>query len=166
MYAYCLFCQTQRCAAIARYIQATTGMRCFTPQIIQRKWVHGEPLEEKHSWLPGYVFLYTPEPIQPIRHVDGVIRWLCDSKQNYELSGEDYDFAMMLLQKDGIIGTVRLAQVGDRVHLTDGAWAGMNGSIIRVDRQRKRCCVEFRFDATVRNVWVGYEIVETDDPEA
>lgn len=56
-----------------------------------------------------------------------------------------------------------MAQVGDRVKVNDPAWEGMQGEIIKLDRQRKRCCVTFDFDGQQRKVWIGYEMVETEE---
>ena len=58
MPAYCLFCETQKCATIARVIERCWDIPCISPQIIQRKWVKGTPQDVKHSMLPGYIFLY------------------------------------------------------------------------------------------------------------
>ena len=54
MYAYCFFCETQRCKKISELIRKNYDYTCFAPQIIQRKWVKGVPTEEMHDWLPGY----------------------------------------------------------------------------------------------------------------
>lgn len=155
VHAYCLFCETQRCAVIALRIGRQTGLRCISPGIIQRKWVRGVCTEERHSWLPGYVFLYSEERVLPFFGIPGIIRWLGDG----ELTGEDLRFAEMLLRQDGVLGTVRLAEEGDRCVIDDPRWAGMDGSIVKVDRGRKRCCVAFTFDEVRRTVWLGYDLV-------
>ena len=158
MHAYCLFCETRRCRDIALTIERDCGYRSFSPQIIQRKWVQGVAREERHDWLPGYIFVYTEEPIWPRFKVKGVIRCL----ENDELTGKNLEFAEMLYRRDGIMGTVKLAQVGERCRIADPAWEGMRGTVVKLDRGRKRCCVEFEFDGVQRNVWVGYEMVEAE----
>ena len=72
---------------------------------------------------------------------------------------------MMLYQHHGVLGHVRVAELGDRVTLTDEAWAGLEGQIIKLDRGRKRCCVEFRFAGQLRQLWVGYEMVQQQSEE-
>lgn len=161
MHAYCLFCETRKCREIAGQIEKRMGHRCFAPQIIQRKWVKGAMLEDRHDWLPGYVFVYTEEKVLPRFRIDGVLRCL----GNDELSGADLQFAEMLYRKDGIIGTIRLAEVGDRCKVADPAWEGLSGTIRKMDRGRKRCCVEFEFDGVKREVWVGYEMVEAESQD-
>ena len=161
MHYYCLFCETQRCRTIAELIRRTTDYRSISPEMIQRKWVRGQAKEVRHSWLPGYVFLYSEHPIYPWFPFMGIIRWLGKG----ELEGHDLEFAQMIERNDGVMGTVRLAEVGDRCTISDPAWEGMQGTVIRMDRGRKRCEVEFEFDGRKHTVWVGYEIVKTEESE-
>lgn len=161
MHAYCLFCETQRCGLISFIIEKFYHIKCIHPQVEQLKWVKGVPQEVRHDWLPGYLFLYTEEPIVPRFQIDGIIRVLGRG----ELNGEDLAFARMMEEKNGVLGKVRLAQVGDRCQVDDPAWANMHGTVVKLDRGRKRCCVAFEFDKVQRNVWVGYEMVRKDEPE-
>lgn len=154
-HAYCLFCETQKCATIAALIERTMGIRCFSPKIVQRKWIKGKCEEKRHPWLPGYVFLYSEEPITESMHYPGVIRLL----GNGELRDGDLAFANMLLERDGVLGTIQLIEVGQRCTVEDPLWQKMEGKIIKIDRGRKRCCVEFTFDKTQRTVWLGYEMI-------
>ena len=92
MYAYCLFCETQKCKIIANIIEHKYGIRCISPEIIQRKWTKGVCEDLRHPWLPGYVFLYSDEPVTDPLQVSGIIRKLGDG----ELQNEDLAFANML----------------------------------------------------------------------
>ncbi len=159
MKVYCLFCETNRCGIIAELISRNFSCLCISPRIIQRKWVEGIPTEESHDWLPGYVFLYSEEKINPRFPINGIIRWL----GNGELTGNDLEFAKMLYQRNGIIGNVSIAQEGDFCVITDPSWRELHGKIIKMDRGRKRCCVEFEFDGIVRTVWIGYEMIKQDN---
>ena len=158
MYAYCLFCETQRCKTIAEYINKTHEYQCLYPQIIQRKWVKGIPAEENHDWLPGYLFLYSEQKIRPRFDISGIIRCL----GNGELTGQDLRFAEMIYRKNGIIGCVSLVQEGDRCRILDPAWQEITGKVIKMDRGRRRCCIEYEFDGTVRTIWAGYDILKQE----
>ncbi len=160
MFAFCLFCETQRCKTIAEYINRNYGYTCITPQIIQRKWIKGIPREERHLSLPGYLFLYTEEADLPYFGIGGVIRLL----GNGPLAGQDLAFAEMLYRRNGIIGIIPLIQEGERCRINDPAWEDIHGTIIKMDRGRKRCCVEYEFDSVRRTIWVGYEIIVKDIP--
>ncbi len=158
MNAYCLFCKTNRCATIADLISRNFSCHCISPKIIQRKWVKGISTEESHDWLPGYIFLYSEKKIIPHFPINGIIRWL----GNGELTGNDLEFAKMLYQRDGVIGTVSIAKEGDLCIITDPSWLDLHGKIIKMDRGRKRCCVEFEFDGIIRMAWIGYEMTKQD----
>lgn len=155
MFAYCLFCETQRCRQIAEYLRINRGLTCIYPEIVQRKWVKGIQTEEKHDWLPGYLFVYSEDKQFRRPHIDGIIRIL----GNGPLTGQDLQFSEMLYHRNGIMGILSLVQEGDRCSISDPAWDGLNGKVTKLDRERKRCCVEYRFDSEVRTIWVGYELI-------
>lgn len=161
MHYYCLFCETQRCRTIAELIRRTTAYRSICPEMIQRKWVRGQAREVRHAWLPGYVFLYTEEAISPWFSFLGIIRCLGKG----ELEGQDLEFARMIERNDGVMGTVHLAEVGDHCTISDPAWEGVQGTVIRMDRGRKRCEIAFEFDNRKHTVWVGYEIVKKEEEQ-
>ena len=156
MYAYCLFCETQKCKTIAALIERIRGIRCISPEIIQRKWTKGVCEEVRHHWLPGYIFLYSEQTIENNIHLPGIIRTLGVG----ELRGSDLAFASMLYDHNGVIGTIHLTEVGQHCTVNHPLWQKMEGKVIKIDRGRKRCCVEFTFDQTRRTVWLGYELVK------
>ena len=158
MHVYCLFCETQRCRQIAAIITNDYGYRCIYPRIVQRKWVKGVPTEVCHDWLPGYLFLYSGQPIQSRMNISGIIRFL----GNGELKGQDLAFAEMIYRRNGIMGNVSLLQEGNRCSVTDPAWEDIHGKVVKMDFGRKRCCIEFEFDGIRRTIWVGYEMIRPD----
>ena len=156
MHSYCFFCETQKCSTIASLIERTLGYRCISPDIIQRKWVKGVCEEKRHSWLPGYIFLYTEEPLNERIKYPGIIRLLEDG----ELQGQDLAFANMLYDRNGVMGAIELTEVGQYCSVNDPLWQKMEGKVIKIDRGRKRCCIEFIFDQVKRTVWLGYELIQ------
>ena len=105
MYVYCLFCVTQRCAVIAKLMEVRGAYRAFSPRIIRKQRKKGENIERSFDLLPGYVFIYSEERLTDYRAffgIDGVIRRVGRRDDGYELEGPDLDFAMKLLEKDGI----------------------------------------------------------------
>lgn len=168
MHVYCLFCQTYRCSAIARFIEAVMHYRVIMPHIVQRKWVKGVAFREEHDYLPGYLFLYTEEPVedhQPILQIDGVIRCLGYVDNNgafcfAELTGNDLTFARMLYACDGLIDNVKVYREGDLLKPAAGLLADMEGRILKVDHHRERLLMAFCFEGIERQVWVGFDVVE------
>ena len=165
MHVYCLFCQTQRCAVIARFIENDLHCRAIAPKIIQRKWVGKTPFEVVHDYLPGYIFLYAETPLENIHRyykVDGILRCLSDRDHAFELYGDDLKFANMLYEMNGTIGILKTYQEGETVKLCKGPLAGFEGEIVRLDRRRGRCQVRFMFEHQEQMVWVGYEMMDED----
>ena len=155
MHAYCLFCETQKCKTISSLIERIQGIRCISPEVVQRKWTKGICEEVHHQWLPGYIFLYSDEPFTGPIHMSGIIRMLGDG----ELQGSDLAFANMLHSHNGVIGAIQLHETGQHCTVEHPLWQQMDGKVIKIDRGRRRCCVEFSFDHTRRTVWLGYELV-------
>ena len=166
MICYCLFCVTQKTTQIMEVLsndKVQNKVTVLQPRIVQRKWVGKKAVEELHTYLPGYLFLYAEEPIHrfsALLGLDGALRLLGSKEDDYELKGADLDFALALYRQDGIIGTAKAYQEGDQVKLADGILADANGQILKVDRRRQRALVQFQFADADRRVWVGYDLIE------
>ena len=160
MHCYCLFCETQRCRRIAYLIEKVHGIRTISPIIMQREWKNDRYHEVPRNWLPGYIFLYSEEELIPHFDFQGIIRWVGRG----ELEGTDLAFAEALHEQGGIMGAIQLAEEGDRCVVNDPLWEKMQGTIVKLDRGRKRCCVAFDFDDQHRTVWVGYDLVKRAEP--
>ena len=91
----------------------------------------------------------------------GIIRRLGDG----ELKDEDLAFANMLYERNGIMGTIHLSEVGQHCTVSDPLWQKMEGKVIKIDRGRKRCCVEFTFDGVRRSVWLGYDLIQPKEKD-
>ncbi len=163
MFIYCLFCETEKCDAIARSAEAFFACRAISPKQVQHTWVKGQPVDRQHDLLPGYVFLYFEEEkpeITAFRRMNGVIRCLSDTEKRYELAGDDEAFALALLKKDGVIGRTQVYQEGDRIRIAEGAFEGVESRILKVDRRHTRMQIEIPFNRQMIKTWVEYEIVE------
>ncbi len=163
MYAYCLFCMTQRCKVIARLMEVRGVDRAFSPQIIRKQRKQGENVRKAFDLLPGYVFLYSRERLTDYRlfcGMDGVIRRVGKQDNGYELAGSDLDFAMKLLEKDGLVGGMTAHRVGDEVMLEDPLFNGCQGRVVGIDWRKERAKVEFVFDRTSCSTWVSLDDVK------
>ena len=165
MFTYCLFCETQQCPAIAGRISDTFPCRAIYPQMEQLKWVKRQPVRERHLLLPGYIFLYAEEELEhpeDLNRINGVLRRLGTKEDRWILRDEDEAFAMMLLEKDGVIGKTPVWQEGSMIHIRDGAYKGLSTRILRVDRRNKRMQIEIPFANRQVTTWVEYEIIDTN----
>ena len=163
MYAYCLFCQTQRCGTIAKLMEIRGAYRAFSPKIIRKQRKQGENLDRQFDLLPGYVFVFSEDRMTDYREffgIDGVIRRVGRRDDGYELEGPDLDFAMRLLEKDGLVGAMKPCHIGDNVTLEDPLFNGCQGRVVRIDYRKERAKVEFVFDKNSCSTWVSLEDVK------
>lgn len=162
LYVYCLFCETQKCRAVAYALEQRGIPRAFSPRIINRKRVKGKNLDVTYDLLPGYVFAYTEEKLDTFvafRGIAGIIRWLGDQENGFELAGADYEFAMRLYRKDGLVGQLTVFKVGDEVRTDDPLFADCDGKITRIDYRKQRARVDYRFANVSYHVWVACDMI-------
>lgn len=134
--------------------------RAFSPQIIRKQRKQGENIKKAYDLLPGYVFVYSKNRLSDNRFffgTDGVIRRVGWTDTGYELAGPDLEFAMKLLEKDGIVGSMKACRTGDRVTLEDPLFSGCEGTVIEIDYRKERAKVAFVFDNTKREIWVSLD---------
>ena len=166
MYSYCLFCNTVKSALVAEALRQKFGYVAYSPKIVQRKWIKGTCHEEIKDYLPGYVFVFTEEPITRFREIwqmEGVLRILGQRDDDFQLRGDDLRFARMLHAHGGVIGIMKTYQEGDRVMLAQGAMGDFKGEIIKLDRRKGRALLRYNFDGNICNVWVGYEMIKDSE---
>ena len=162
VYTYCLFCETEKCAAVAGDVARRFSCRAISPRQVQHTWDRGRMVDREHDLLPGYVFVYLAQGLADIRAlqaVPGVIRCLSTTDRQFELTGGDERFALLLLEKGGVIGKTRVYQEGQRIRICDGAYQGMETKILRVNRRNQRMQIEIPFASQAVRTWVEYELV-------
>lgn len=164
MHIYCLFCLVSHVPVIRKVLDHSFSCEVLQASILQRKWIKGSATDESHDYLPGYLFIYSNEPITDmyrILNLDGVIRFLkYESTSDYELQGTDRLFAESLYKEKGQISYVPVYEVGDRLTVMNGLFQGQKAEIKKVDRRKQRLQLEFTFDNTARTLWLGYDVVE------
>ena len=166
MNTYCLFCETSKTAFIAKAVAEMTGGKTLRPRQIQHTWAKGGGTRDvENDLMPGYIFLYcdAKADISRINTLQGVIRCLSSTAGEYELTGQDEQFALMLLEKNGVIGKTRVYQEGQRIRIAGGAFEGVTAKILKVERRLSRMQVEIPFARQQVKTWVEYEIVEPDN---
>ncbi len=169
MNMYCLFCETGKCEYIRRAVIDTQACRVISPKQMQHTWSGGRMVDRERDLLPGYLFLYFEEEEKlnriRLRQIPGIIRCLRDTSQQYELTGVDAQFALMLLKHGGTIGKTPVYREGQRIRISEGAFAGLQTKILKVDHRASRMQVEIPFAHQQVRTWLEYEIVESDEPE-
>lgn len=168
MYTYCLFCETGKCGYVEKAVMQKMPCRAIYPKQVQHTWSKGKMVDIIHDLLPGYVFVYAekePLDIAWLRSVQGVIRCLSSQDRQYELTGSDEQFALMLLEKDGVIGKTKVYQEGQLIRICQGAFQGVETKILKVNRRNMRMQIEIPFASQNIKTWVEYEIVESAEKE-
>ena len=138
MYTYCLFCETGKCGYVARAVMQKIPCRTLSPKQVQHTWAKGKMVDIEHDLLPGYVFVYTENErldVALLRPIQGIIRCLSSQDREYELTGSDEQFALMLLHKDGVIGKTKVYEEGQMIRICQGAFEGVETKILKVNRR-------------------------------
>lgn len=162
MFAYCLFCRTQRCARIAQLLEIKGLKRAFSPRLLQKHRKKGENQRKYVDMMPGYVFAFSEEQLTDYSvffGIDGVIRKVGQAADWYELKGPDRKFAMDLLEKDGRVDEMKLVKNGDEVVIDDPLFADRRGTVRKIDYKKERAQVDFTFEGHGHSIWVALEEV-------
>lgn len=152
----CLFCHTGRETAIANYIKQTmTGMEAVAPMRTRRKTVAGKVIEDRGQLLPGYIFFRTEADEQPARltHITHVLKLLEYSNLNWELIGNDREFAEFLFD-NSLLQTPHVTFIDGKLHFEDGFFYGHDDAVIRVNRRKRTAEVQLEIDKLA--FWIGY----------
>ena len=165
MYTYCLHCESGKAKYVAAAIRALSpDCRALIPRQIQHTWKAGKMVDRVRDLIPGYLFLYSENrlPMENVRYLDSVIRVLRSSDASYELYGPDEAFALLLLEKNGILGKTMVLRENDVLTLPPDLFGGADARIVKVDRRAHRMKVSIRFARQEITTWLEYEIL----PEA
>ena len=149
--------------SVAALLPKRIDCRAISPKIIQRKWIKGKCFEEVKDFLPGYVFLYTNDPLREFRvlwSVEGVFKLLGRREEGFLLSDDDARFAEMIYANQGVIGILKAYEVGDRIFLSGEFLPGYEGEVIRVDRRKGRAQILIHFDEREIKLWVGFDLID------
>ena len=119
---------------------------------------NGQRESVRKNGMTGFPGMFFSIPMNPLP-IPCRFQGLSGNWGDGELQNEDLAFANMLYDHDGVMGTIQLVEEGQYCTVSDPLWQKMEGKVIKIDRGRKRCCVEFIFDDARRTVWLGYELV-------
>ncbi len=158
MHVYCLFCQTQRAKRIAELLKNRGWGQAFTPMIICRHRVQGKLLDKPYDLLPGYVFLFTEEPVMDFsdfRKINGVGHLLGRREEQFEITGSDREFALSLLKVNGLVNPMTLVHEGGKVKLLNPLFEYSHGVITEIEYKKQRAKVEFLFAEERWITWVA-----------
>ncbi len=167
MYTYCLYCEAGKSSYVAVALMAKLGCQTIIPKHVQHTWDKGKMINRIHNLLPGYLFLYSDEPLEvsSCQRTQGVVRCLRDGEGQYELQGKDEEFALFLLDRKGIIGKTQVTENNGILEIGPKSFRGADVKITKVDRRNTRMQIEIRFLRQIIRTWIEYEIIEPTETE-
>lgn len=165
MFVYCFFCQTNKCNQIVSLLKNNAIIhKAIYPQVVQRQRKKGENYERIFDLLPGYIFVYTNENIVDslveITRINGVIRCIGNSENDFILTGGDYTFAINLYKKNGIINNISLQNKNNKLKIIDPMFSQMNAEVSKVDYKKGRARIEYDFVGRKCYTWVSIEMLD------
>jgi len=161
---YCLFCKTGQERAVVRELNARADAVALFPVKIKTEWRDGHWENLQKPLLPGYVFVYTANPMPLARAglPGGVIRLLKDSDGRGDLRGADRAFADWMWARGGLIGLSKAVYDGERVEIVEGPLKDMGGVIVAVDRRKRIAKVELDIVGSTQRIWLSFDFFQGD----
>lgn len=164
-YIYCVSCMTSSETVVARRIEETFHVRIIYLSYDREEKKSGTWTIVTHPVHFGYVFVYTDQPINPLRicDIENVNRVLQYGDGEINLTGEDRFFAEWILRCDGHIGLSRALLVGDETRIIDGPLKDYEGTIRRIDRHKRRAWVDVMVGDEVKSIQMYFEWLTVQD---
>ena len=165
MKSWCIFCKTGSEKDVAQFVTTLDDrIEAIAPVRVLQEKRKGEWKSREQILFPGYVFLYSGEDIgfDMINKVPGIYKVLDYDVGFKELQGNDYKYAMWIYNHQGHIGTSKVLAEGRTVKVIDGPLLDGLGTIVKLDKHKRRVWVEFEFDGKTRTVSLSAECVEVE----
>lgn len=112
--------------------------------------------------LPGYVFLIARNLIElkeKLPMVNGMTRLLGTGDEIIPLSGEEVSFLLRMGNEEQLVEMSTGMIEKDRVQILSGPLMGMESSIRRIDRHKRKAYLEVQLFGRTVETQVGLEIV-------
>jgi len=162
MKSYCVFCKTGSEKDVARRVHTIDNrIEAIAPVCTLQEKRQGKWEQREQILLPGYVFLYAEEEMQvELRaEVSDLYKVLGYGTGLRELYGMDYEYSMWIYRHQGSINTSKVLTEGRNVKVIDGPLLDGFGTIVRLDKHKRRVWIDFEFDGQKRLVALSAECV-------
>lgn len=137
-------------------------IRVFAVKRIKHKQVNGVRSYETDILLPGYLIFTCPTDFVPnqmyrLRHVRRLLRY---KNEEWQLQGEDREFAEWVVSFNGEIGLSKAVQEGANIRIVSGPLKDCEGKILKIDKHRRNCQVSLGFDRQLLKTWLAFDWLE------
>ena len=168
--SYCMLCRTGAELLVARSItRHYPELMAIAPVKTLQEKRNGQWEKREQIMLPGYLFLYSDRelPFDLCRKVDLLYRTLEYEKGMRVLTGSDEEYAQWVYRHQGNIGISRVTvEEGQDIQVIDGPLLDCRGTIMKLDRHKRRAVVSLTFDGQKRMVSISVECVLPVEPGA
>lgn len=170
-YVYCVSCLNGREEKLRKELLAILPINSviLSPVLERTEKHHKEWIIVSTRLTPGYLFIYTEEPIDwhKIKGETHIIRLLsyasneveCIS-QKYCLRGSDLSFANWIYRCNGIISVSNAVSINQTVVIVDGPLTACDGKIIKIDKHNRKALLVVDFDNTLKKVWLSFNWID------
>ena len=165
MKTYCAFCKTGS-ENIARQLidRVNRNVKTIVPVRVLQEKRKGVWIQREYALLPGYVFIYLEDDActELMTKFLEVYRVLQYGLGFRELAGMDFEYAMWIYRHQGVITTSKVLAEGKEVKVIEGPLLDALGTIIKLDKHKRKVWVEFDFDGQRRVVSLSAECVSAE----
>ena len=154
--------EEQILAMIKKYGVQRYLRECFSPRYERRRKHLGQWRQEEAILFPGYIFVISDEVeelYQSLKHIPELTKILGVGEKWTPMTREDIEVVEMLSGRERVVRFSEGYIVGSKVVVKKGPLQGMEGTIRRIDRHKRRAYLEIPMFGRVLNAQVGLEIV-------
>jgi len=142
-----------------------TESRIFWPRRSLRIRKKGKTRDVVSAIFPGYVFLETEslsnDTFWALRRSIGFYKFLRNNHDVQALSGHDKDLLLHFLKVGEVVEKSKVFfDENSRIRVIEGALKGLEGSIVKVDRRKKRAKVSLSLYEDSFLIDFGFELME------
>lgn len=149
-----------------RQIDENILERCFVPHYEEKKKFCGRWEVTERILFPGYVFVVTEqleELHEQLKNVIGMTRLIGTGETIVPLSEEEVAFLSNMGGTQQVVEMSEGIIEHEQVIVTSGPLKGMEGSIVKIDRHKRKAWLEVPMFGRIQRIEVGLEIVEKRD---
>jgi len=166
--SYCMLCRTGAELSVAQSItRHYPDLTAIAPVKKLQEKRNGQWEQHEQIMLPGYLFLYSERelPFDLCRKVHLLYRSLEYERGMRILTGSDEEYAQWVYRHQGNIGISKVTiEEGQNIQVIDGPLLDCQGTIVKIDRHKRRAMVSFIFDGEKRMVSISVECVLPIEP--
>lgn len=155
---YCIFCRSGSEKDVAQRIKILDSrVTAIAPVRVIHEKRKGKWEQHEKTLLPGYVFLYSDYEIIIDRRPENpcFYKMLRYEAEFRELQGKDHEYSMWVFRHHGKLSASSVLTEGKSVKVIEGPLLDGIGTIIKLDKHKRRVWVEFEFDGQKRVVSLG-----------